>query len=150
MITLSRTPLGRFAIRAFSFAPAILCMVLCVAPRAAKADEKSNAQPREPVAWGLLSKSKGCVIFREYKKTKVGFFVVVVTAKSHGELEVVESVGYELDPRVWLENEENMNELQRRAMKESIRYIKIQDKYTPEELEAARALCRKESVIGTD
>jgi hypothetical protein len=47
-----------------------------------------------------------------------------VTAKSHGEREVVD-----------------MNELQRRAVKDAIRYVKIQDKYTPEDLEAARALC---------
>jgi hypothetical protein len=124
--------------------------LLCVSPGAVKADDKSGAESREPVAWGLLSQSKGCVIFREYKKTKVGFFVVIVTAKSHGELQVVESVGYELDPKIWVENDDNMNELQRRAMKDAIRYVKIQDKYTPEELEAARALCRKESVIGSD
>lgn len=105
-----------------------------------------SAPAPEPVVWGILSHSKGCVIFREYKKTKVGFFVVVVTAKSHGELEVVETDGYEMDPKVWIENEENMNELQRRAVKDEIRYVKIQDKYTPEDLETARSLCRKDSV----
>jgi len=72
--------------------------------------------------------------------------VVVVTTKSHGELEVVETYGYSIDPKVWVENDENMNELQRRATKDAIRYVKIQDKYTPEELEAARAICAKESV----
>jgi hypothetical protein len=133
---------------ALALGPAIVCALLGVLPGSANADTKSSAESREPVAWGLLSESKGCVIFREYKKTKVGFWVVVVTAKSHGELEVVETVGYELDPKVWIENEENMNELQRRAMRDSIRYVKIQDKYTAEELEAARALCRKDSVIG--
>jgi hypothetical protein len=131
-----------------AFAPSILCALLGILPDSINADTKSSAESREPVAWGLLSQSKGCVIFREYKKTKVGFWVVVVTAKSHGELEVIETVGYELDPKVWIENEENMNELQRRAMKDSIRYVKIQDKYTAEELEAARALCRKDSAIG--
>ena len=133
----------------FALAPTILCTSLGVMlPGSVNADTKSSAESREPVAWGLLSQSKGCVIFREYKKTKVGFWVVVVTAKSHGELEVIESANYELVPKVWIENEENMNELQRRAMKDSIRYVKIQDKYTAEELEAARALCRRESAIG--
>jgi outer membrane receptor for ferrienterochelin and colicin len=47
-----------------------------------------------------LSQSKGCVIFREYKKTKIGFWVAAVTAKSHGELEVVESTNYDLDQKV--------------------------------------------------
>lgn len=133
---------------AFTLSPSILCALLGVLPGSVNADTKSSAESREPVAWGLLSQSKGCVIFREYKKTKVGFWVVVVTAKSHGELEVIETVSYELDPKVWIENEENMNDLQRRAMKDSIRYVKIPDKYTAEELEAARALCRKGSAIG--
>jgi hypothetical protein len=128
----------------------IVCALLVVRPGSINADTKSSAESREPVAWGLLSQSKGCVIFREYKKTKVGFWVVVVTAKSHGELEVIETIGYELDPKVWIENEENMNDLQRRAMKDSVRYVKIQDKYSAEELEAARVLCRKDSLIGQD
>jgi len=125
----------------------ILFANMLVLPRATLADEKSSAANREPIAWGLLSHSKGCVIFREYKKTKIGFWVVAVTAKSHGELEVIEALDYQLDQKVWIENEENMNELQRRAIKDSVRYVKIQDKYTPDELEAARTLCIKESVI---
>jgi hypothetical protein len=125
---------------------AMLCASYAICPRAAGADTKASTESREPVAWGLLSHSKGCVIFREYRKTKVGFWVVVVTTKSHGELEVVETYGYSIDPKVWVENDENMNELQRRATKDAIRYVKIQDKYTPEELEAARAICAKESV----
>lgn len=125
----------------------ILCALLYGFPASASADPEGAAQSRAPVAWGILSHSRGCVIFREYKKTKVGFWVVVVTAKSHGELEVVETDGYVLDPKVWIENDENMNALQRLAMKDVIRYVKIQDKYTPEELEAARALCRKESIV---
>lgn len=128
----------------------IVCALLAVGPSSISADTKSSAESREPVAWGLLSQSKGCVIFREYKKTKVGFWVVVITAKSHGELEVIETVGYELDPKIWIENEENMNELQRRAMKDSVRYVKIQDKYTADELEAARAICLKDSLIGQE
>jgi hypothetical protein len=131
-----------------SLAPSILCAMLAVLPGSANADTKPSAESREPVAWGLLSHSKGCVIFREYKKTKFGFWVVVVTSKSHEELQVVETTGYELDPKVWIENEENLNELQRRAMKDSIRYVKIQDKYSAEELEAARALCRRDSATG--
>jgi hypothetical protein len=107
---------------------------------------KPSTESRAPVTWGLLSHSKGCVIFREYRKTKVGFWLVVVTTKSHSELEVIETYGYSLDPKVWVENEENMNELQRRATNDAIRYVKIQDKYTPEELESARALCAEETV----
>jgi len=124
----------------------IICAFLAGLSAPASADTKLGAESPEPIVWGILSHSKGCVIFREYKKTKVGFFVVVVTAKSHGELEVVETDGYVMDPKVWIENEENMNALQRVAIKDGIRYVKIQDKYTPADLEAARALCRKDSV----
>jgi hypothetical protein len=131
----------------FALVPAILWACLAVYPVSSGADTKSSAESREPIAWGLLSHTRHCVIFREYRKTKVGFWVVVITTKSHSELEVIESYGYTLDPKIWVENDENMNELQRRANKDAIRYVKIQDKYTPEELEAARAICAKESLI---
>ena len=130
----------------FALVPAMLCAWFAVLPGSGRADMKPSTESRAPVTWGLLSHSKGCVIFREYRKTKVGFWLVVVTTKSHSELEVIETYGYSLDPKVWVENEENMNELQRRATNDAIRYVKIQDKYTPEELESARALCAEETV----
>ena len=105
------------------------------------ADTPKQAPSRAPVVWGITSEAKGCVIFREYTKTKVGFYLVVVTTKSHSELEVIESDGYTVEPTKWVEDEAGMNELQRRAVKDQIRYVKVQDKYTPDELEAARAIC---------
>ena len=51
-----------------------------------------------------------------------------------------------MEQKKWVEDEPTMDELQHRAMKDGLRYVKIQDKYTPEELEAARALCQKENV----
>ena len=101
---------------------------------------------RAPVAWGAISQCKGCVIFREYKKTKVGFWVVAVTTESHGELEVIETDGYVLEPKVWEQKQSNIDELQRRSVRDTVRYVKIQDDYTPEELEAARRLCRKQNI----
>jgi hypothetical protein len=113
----------------------------------ATADEKPEST-RAPSAWGMLGTHKACVIFREYRKTKVGFFVVVVTAKTHGELEVLEaSDGYEMDQKKYIEDEATMDQLQHRAIKDRLRYVKVQDKYTPEELEAARALCRQDVVM---
>jgi hypothetical protein len=79
-------------------------------------------------------------------KTKVGFWVVAVTSESHGELEVIETDGYVLEPRVWEQKETNINELQRRSVQDKIRYVKIKDDFTPEELEAARILCRKQNI----
>ena len=118
-----------------------------VVSRIGLADEKPDTKARAPSAWGILSLPKACVIFREYHKTKVGFFVVVVTAKTHGELEVIETTnGYVMDQKKWVEDEATMDALQHRAMKDALRYVKIQDKYTPGELEAARALCQKDNV----
>jgi len=95
----------------------------------------------------LLTAHKACVIFREYRKTKVGFFVVVVTARTHSELEVVETTdGYVMDPKKYVEDEATMDVLQHRAIRDGLRYVKVSDKYTPAELEAARALCRQEEI----
>jgi len=119
-------------------------LIGCASGPASRASEGTKPQEiRAPIAWGVLSECKGCVIFKENKKTDVGFYVVVVTWKTQGELEVIESVGYDLQPKKWLQNQENIDELQRRAMKDGVRYVKLMEDYTPEELEAARAICRK-------
>src|ERR1700741_4365243 len=86
------------------------------------ADEK-NAEQRAPSAWGMLGTHKACVIFREYRKTKVGFFVVVITTKTHSELEVIETTdGYVMDPSKYVEDEATMDQLQHRAIKDQLRY----------------------------
>ncbi len=87
------------------------------------------------------------MIFREYKKTKVGFFEVIVTAKTHGELEVVEATNaYAMQKAKWVEYDASMDELQHLAIKDGLRYVKIQDKCTPGDIEAARSLCHRENV----
>ena len=112
----------------------------------AAADEKPEAT-RTPSVWGMLGTHNACVIFREYRKTKVGFFVVVVTTKTHGELEVIEATdGYAMDQKKYIEDEATMDQLQHRAIKDGVRYVKVQDKYTPEELQAARAACKQDTV----
>lgn len=113
------------------------------------ADGTPDAPVPSASAWGILSPPKACVIFREYRKTKVGFFVIVVTTKTHSELEVIEATdGYLLEPKKWVEDEASLQELQHRATKDGLRYVKVPDKYTPQQLEAARALCRKENITG--
>jgi hypothetical protein len=98
---------------------------------------------RAPVAWGISRGAKSCVIFREYTKTTLGFAVVVAGMSTHGELEVVESGSYTLPKPVWVQDQDSMNELQRLSEQGLVRYVKIQDKYTPAELEAGRDLCRR-------
>ena len=119
----------------------------CVSYETSSQSAKDGAPPA-PIAWGIMSNAKGCVIFREYSKNTLGFFVVAGGVSSHGELEVVETDGYTLSKPVWKEDQESMNELQRLANQDKIRYVKVQGKYTPDELEAARALCRKKDASG--
>ncbi|HEV3017890.1 MAG TPA: hypothetical protein VGY49_02620 [Burkholderiaceae bacterium] len=119
-------------------------LVGCVSFETSSKQTKDGA-PRAPIAWGIMNDAKGCVIFREYSKSTLGFFVVAAGVSSHGELEVVETDGYTLSKPVWLEDQDSMNELQRLANQDKIRYVKVQAKYTPGELEAARALCRKKN-----
>ncbi len=107
--------------------------------------QTQDGPPRAPIAWGIMNNAKGCVILREYSKSTLGFFVVAAGVTSHGELEVVETDGYTLSKPVWLEDQDSMNELQRLANQDKIRYVKVQGKYTPDELEAARAICRKKN-----
>lgn len=105
------------------------------------------APSRAPVAWGLTAGNEHCIIFREYKKSKGAFYLVVVTVKTHMELEVIESDGFNIDPKVYVEDQPTMDALNSRALNERLRYVKIQDKYTPDELQAARDLCKKPSLI---
>jgi hypothetical protein len=112
----------------------------------AGADEKAEP-PRTPSAWGMLGAHKACVIFREYRRTKVGFFVVIVTTNTHSELAVIETTGgYAMDQPKYVEDEATMDQLQHRAIRDELRYVKVRDKYTPEDLEAARALCNQDVV----
>lgn len=97
-----------------------------------------------PVTWGALSGSSSCVIFKEYIKTQVGFFVVAMTTKTHGELEVVEAGGYQLPKQLWLQTPEDMDELQRLAVKDRLRFVKIRDKHSAKELSDAREICDRE------
>jgi hypothetical protein len=125
--------------------PAAALLLICCIPLLAATTPQ--APPRVPYAWGMLSPPRACVIFREYSKTKFGFYVIVVTARTQSQLEVIETTnGYVLDPRVWVEDENGMQDLQRRALKDAIRYVKVADKYTPAELDAARALCQQYEV----
>ncbi len=128
---------------------ALICLLLgCanVTTFRSSGDSKGKSS-RAPVVWGTMSECNGCVIFKEYQKTKVGFWVVAVTSESRWELEVIETEGYSLEPTVWEQKQSNIDELQRRAVQYKVRYVKIPDDFSPEELEAARRICRKQNAL---
>lgn len=101
-----------------------------------------DAPEQDPIAWGILSHNSGCVIFAEGHKTKGMFWGVAVTAKITGKLTVIESKNYTLDKKEYLETQDEMNDLMRRAQNDHIKFVKIQEKYSPELLEKARAMCK--------
>lgn len=125
----------RFIAAAFLVTTLSACLtVKTSAPR----PEGSNGQP---LSWGILSEPQDCIIFAEYRKTEVGFFVVAVSTKTTGELRVLESSGYSLPKEIWSMSEADMNQLQSIASNDLVRFVKIPDKHSPEDLAAARDAC---------
>jgi hypothetical protein len=99
-----------------------------------------------PVAWGVLSKNTGCVIFEEGHKTNGKFWGVAVITKTVGKLTVIETQNYTLEEKTYLETQEELNALMQRAQEDKIKYVKIPEKYAPPQLESARRVCSQDSV----
>ena len=109
--------------------------------------EQKPADTQDPVVFGMLSQNTGCVIFREFRKTSGMFWGVAVTTKTVGKLEVIETQNYTLDQKKWDETvQDDMNELQRIAVRDKVKFVKIPNKKpTDEQLKKARALCKEPS-----
>jgi len=124
----------------------ISILAIALSPVAAAKDKKP-ADSQEPVVFGILSQNVGCVIFREYRKTSGMFWGVAVTTKTVSQLEVVETQNYKIEQTTWNEaQQEDINELQRLAVKDKVKFVKIPNKTpTDEQLEKARALCKQPS-----
>jgi len=124
----------------------ISILAISVSP-VANAKNKKPADSQEPVVFGILSQNAGCVTFREYRKTSGMFWGVAVTTKTVSQLEVVETQNYKIEQTTWNETQqEDMNELQRLAVKDKIKFVKIPNKNpTDEQLEKARSLCKQPS-----
>jgi len=125
----------------------IAILAISLSPVAAAKDKKKPADSQEPAVFGILSQNVGCVIFREYRKTSGMFWGVAVTTKTVSQLEVVETQNYKIEQTTWNETQqEDMNELQRLAVKDKIKFVKIPNKNpTDEQLEKARTLCKQPS-----
>jgi hypothetical protein len=101
-----------------------------------------DSPQQDPIAWGMLTQNSGCVIFEEGHKTKGAFYGVVVTTKTTGKLTVIEAQNYTLEQKEYLETQDVMNDLMLRAQKDHIKFVKIPEKYSPDLLEKARAMCK--------
>ena len=120
---------------------AILLSLGLLTPASLFAQKKAAPEP-DPVAFGMLSNNSGCVIFAEGHKTSGKFYGVAVTTKTVGKLTLIETQGYTFDQKEVLETQDNLNNLMRLAQKDHVKFVKIQEKYSPELLEKARASCK--------
>ena len=116
---------------------------LAVAAGSRSDDAKKQDDP-QPITWGIMGQTTGCVIFAEGRKTSGRFYGVAVTTKTVGKLTVVESQNYNLDQKEYLETQQNLDSLMQRAQKDHIKYVKIPEKYSPELLDKARAACKQD------
>jgi len=108
------------------------------------AAQSSKPEP-DPVTWGALSGNSSCVIFAEGHKTSGRFYGVAVTTKTVGKLTLIEAQNYSFDQKEVLETQENMDNLMRIAQKDHVKFVKIQEKYSPALLEKARAACKPDA-----
>jgi hypothetical protein len=65
-----------------------------------------------------------------------------VTTKTSGKLTVIEAQNYTLNQKVFLETQDVMDDMMRRAQTDHIKYVKIPEKYPPDLLDKARAMCK--------
>jgi hypothetical protein len=123
-------------------APVLILLLASVA----YSKEKNKSTEQAPIAWGLISQNKGCVIFREYLKIHraLGGFGAIPWIV--GELQVVETQNYNLERKKWLETQENLAELTKLAQKDKIKFVKIPEKYSDELLEKARKMCKEPTI----
>ena len=124
----------------------VFCLLILVVIAPAFAADKKPKVEEDPTVWGILSQNTGCAIFKEFRKTNTKFWGVAITTKTVSGLEVIETQNYELEQKKWIEDQDNMNQLQRLALKDKIKFVKIPEKYTDAQLEKARAACKEPSV----
>src|SRR5208282_1186368 len=126
------------------------CSLPCSAFRSVvRLSDRTKSPPmlRNRVVFGILSQNTGCVIFREFHKASGMFWGVAVTTKTTSKLEVVETQNYTLEQKKWDEgSQDDDNELQRIAVKDKVKFVKIPNKKPTEtQLQKARALCKESS-----
>lgn len=123
-----------------------LLAALSVIALGSVSDGTTAAEPSsdkaDPLPWGMLSHNAGCVIFKEYRKTKIRFYVIAATAKTISRLDVVEMQNVSLGKTTWDETQDSLDELQRLALKDNIKFVKLPEKYTDAQLAKAREMCR--------
>jgi hypothetical protein len=123
-----------------------ICLLMAALAAPSFGNDKKAKVDEDPVVFGMISQNLGCVIFKEYRKTNTKFWGVAVTQKTFSGLEVIETQNYDLAQKKWIEDQDSMNDLQRIAIKDRIKFVKIPEKYTDNQLTKARTACKEPSV----
>jgi hypothetical protein len=106
------------------------------------ANDKKNKVDEDPVVFGVTSQNAACVIFRQYTEKNTKFWGVAISQSRTSALEVIETQNYDLTQKKWI-GQEDADQLMRLAVKDRIKYVKIPEKYTPNQLDKARAACKE-------
>ena len=96
----------------------------------------------DPIVFGITGQNSGCVIFKQYTEKNTKFWGVAVSQSRVSALEVLETQNYDLAQKKWV-GQEGADELMHIAVKDRIKYVKIPEKYTPNQLE--RPACKEPS-----
>ncbi len=122
-----------------------VCLLLVVLAAPTLANDKKAKLEEDPVVFGITGQNAGCVIFKQYTEKNTKFWGVAVSQSRVSALEVIETQNYDLSQKKWV-GQDGADELTRIAVKDRIKYVKIPEKYTPNQLEKARAACKESGV----
>lgn len=122
-----------------------VCLLVVALTAPAFANDKKAKVEEDPIVFGVTSQNTGCVIFRQYTEKNTKFWGVAVSQSRVSALEVLETQNYDLTQKKWV-GQDGADELMRIAAKDRIKYVKIPEKYTPNQLEKARAVCKESTV----
>jgi hypothetical protein len=113
------------------------------------ANDKKPKVEEEPIVFGVASQNVACVIFRQYTEKNTKFWGVAVSQSRTSALEVLETQNYDLPQKKWV-GQEGADELTRLALKDRVKYVKIPEKYSPSQLDKARAACKESAASPAD
>jgi hypothetical protein len=122
-----------------------VCLLVVALTAPALANDKKAKVDEDPVVFGITGQNAGCVIFKQYTEKNTKFWGVAVSQSKVSALEVIETQNYDLAQKKWV-GQDGADELTRVAVKDRIKYVKIPEKYTPNQLEKARAACKESAV----
>jgi hypothetical protein len=102
---------------------------------------KDKTADQAPVAWGMQSGNDGCVIFRESEEMSTVSENGTYKSYNIKQLEVVEAIKATLPKKKYSETKEDLDALGQAGMQDHLKFVKIPKKYTPDQMEKAKALC---------